>query len=41
VEACRAGPPGARVDALDEREALPVELDQRHAGDRFSILPTV
>jgi acylphosphatase len=41
VEACRAGPPGARVDALDEHEALPAELDQRHAGDRFSILPTV
>ena len=41
VEACRAGPPGARVDALDEREALPAELDQGHAGERFSVLPTV
>jgi len=41
VEACRAGPPGARVDALDEREALPADLDQRYAGEDFSVLPTL
>jgi acylphosphatase len=41
VDACRAGPPGARVDALDEREGSLADLMQRRPGERFSVLPTV
>lgn len=41
IEACRKGPWGARVDAIDQREATPDELKQRRAGEDFSVLPTV
>lgn len=40
VEACRRGPPGARVDALEEREADRKVLDLRHPRERFSVVPT-
>jgi acylphosphatase len=41
VDACRQGPPGARVDAIDEYAATPAALAQRRAGELFSVLPTV
>lgn len=40
VEACRRGPPGARVDGVDDREAAPDEL-ALGGGMRFAVLPTV
>ena len=40
VEAYRRGPPGARVDGLDEREGTPGELALR-GGAGFAVLPTV
>ena len=41
IEACRRGPPLARVDALDTHEAHLNDLGQRRAGEKFSLLPTV
>jgi acylphosphatase len=41
LDACRRGPPGAWVDALDEREGSLADLGQRRAGERFSVLSTV
>jgi acylphosphatase len=41
VEACRRGPPGARVDTIDELEAGGDVLAQRRAGELFSVLATV
>ena len=38
IEACRHGPPGARVDAIDQREAGPAELKLRRSGELFSVL---
>jgi acylphosphatase len=40
VEACRRGPPGARVAHIDERQARPEELSLRRAGEMFSVLTT-
>lgn len=40
IEACRRGPRGARVDALDDAEAGPDELTRRYPGEAFSMLPT-
>ena len=40
VQACRRGPPGARVDSVDEREATAEEL-ALGVGVRFAVLPTV
>ena len=39
IEACRRGPPGARVDAVDAREATDAELAAR-GHERFAVLPT-
>ena len=41
IEACRRGPPGARVDAVDELDAGPDLLRQRHPGEMFSVLATL
>ena len=38
IEACRQGPPGARVDAIDQRAADPSELALRRRGELFSVL---
>ena len=38
IEACRQGPPGARVNAIDQREADPSELALRRRGEQFSVL---
>jgi acylphosphatase len=40
TDACRRGPPGARVDSVDEREATEQEL-ALCGGVRFAVLPTV
>lgn len=38
IELCRNGPPGARVDAVDQREAGSADLALRRPGDFFSVL---
>ncbi len=40
IELCRRGPPGARVDRLDQREAGAADVALRRPGDLFSVLPT-
>jgi acylphosphatase len=40
VEACRTGPVGAYVEALDQREASPGEVRLRRADELFSVLST-
>jgi acylphosphatase len=40
IEACRRGPPGAQVDALDQREAGLQDVALRRRGEMFSVLPT-
>ena len=40
IEACRSGPPGARVDVLDHREARPDDVALRRRGELFSVLPS-
>lgn len=40
IEACRRGPRGARVDAVEEADASPDELGRRYPGEAFSMLPT-
>ena len=40
IEACRRGPRGAWVEAVDETEGSPDLLAQRHPGERFSVLRT-
>jgi acylphosphatase len=41
IEACRRGPPGAQVDALDQREGGLDDVALRRRGEMFSVLPTV
>jgi acylphosphatase len=41
IEACRQGPMGARVDALDQRQGTEDELAARRPGEVFSMLATV
>ena len=41
VEACRRGPPGARVDAIDQRDGSCADLALRRPGEMFSMLPSV
>jgi acylphosphatase len=38
IELCRNGPPGARVEAVDQREAGSADLALRRPGDLFSVL---
>jgi acylphosphatase len=38
VELCRDGPPGARVEAVDQREAGAIDLALRRPGELFSVL---
>jgi acylphosphatase len=40
IDACRHGPPGARVDDIMEREGSPAEMTVRRPGERFSVAPT-
>jgi acylphosphatase len=39
LEACREGPPGARVAAVNRQESLPEHMSLRRAGE-FLVLPT-
>ena len=38
IELCHDGPPGARVEAVDQREAGSDDLALRRPGDLFSVL---
>jgi acylphosphatase len=40
IEACRRGPPGARVDAVEETAATAALLAMRRPGELFSVLGT-
>jgi acylphosphatase len=40
LEACREGPPGAWVSAVEDGGGAPGVLAQRRRGERFSVLPT-
>jgi acylphosphatase len=40
TEACRRGPLGAHVDALDQRDGADSDLALRRAGELFSLLAT-
>jgi acylphosphatase len=41
VALCRRGPSSARVEAVQDEPANPDALNLRHAGERFSVLPTM
>jgi acylphosphatase len=41
IEACRQGPPGARIEAIDQRNADAGALALRRGGEDFSVLATV
>ncbi|WP_213772738.1 acylphosphatase [Bradyrhizobium sp. dw_78] len=41
VALCRRGPSSARVDDVTDEPAGPDSLNLRHAGEGFSVLPTV
>jgi acylphosphatase len=41
IAACRRGPVSARVETVQEEAADPDALKLRHAGERFSMLPTI
>jgi len=41
ITACNHGPPGSRVDGVDQRDGTAEELKLRRAGELFSMLPTV
>ena len=40
IEACRRGPRGGWVEAVDESEGTAKMLASRHPGERFSVLRT-
>ena len=40
IDACRRGPPAARVEAVDAKEGDMKLLEQRRPGERFSVLRT-
>ena len=41
IAACRRGPFGARVDAIDRTTAHAAGLKDRRPGQAFSVLPTI
>ena len=41
IAECGRGPSSARVDAVQEEEGNSDALNQRRAGERFSVLPTI
>ena len=41
IASCRRGPSSARVDDVAQESANPDALGLRHAGERFSVLPTI
>jgi acylphosphatase len=40
IEACRRGPPGAQVDAIDARAGDLADVALRRRAEMFSVLPT-
>ena len=40
IAKCQHGPPGSRVDGLDQRDGTAEELALVRHGDLFSVLPT-
>ena len=38
IELCRQGPPGARVEVVDQREGTAADLALRRRGESFSVL---
>lgn len=40
IDLCREGPPGARVDAVDQLDADSADLALRRGGELFSVLAT-
>ena len=40
IELCRRGPPGARVDAIDQCDGSAADLALRGAAESFSVLAT-
>ena len=41
IELCRDGPPGAHIDALDQRDGSAEDLALRRRGELFSVLTSV
>ena len=41
VALCRHGPPSARVESVTSETGSEEQLKLRHAGERFSVLPTI
>ena len=41
IAECRGGPPGARVDAIDQRDATSDEIALRRGDEIFSVLRSV
>ncbi|MGC1778866.1 MAG: acylphosphatase [Xanthobacteraceae bacterium] len=41
IDDCRSGPPGARIDFIDHREAAAGEVALRRGDELFSVLGTV
>jgi acylphosphatase len=41
IAQCRSGPPGARVDSVDQREAGPDDVALRRRDELFSMLGSV
>lgn len=41
IDLCRNGPPGARVEAIDQFEARSEDLALRRSGELFSVLASV
>jgi acylphosphatase len=41
IGACKVGPLGAQVDALDQRDGNDQDIALRRPGAKFSVLPTV
>jgi acylphosphatase len=41
IAACRKGPPGARVDGIEESDADPSDLKLRRPGEKFSQIATL
>jgi acylphosphatase len=41
IELCREGPPGARIDAVDQRDGDAAALSMRRASESFSVLGTL
>jgi acylphosphatase len=41
IDLCRAGPPGARVETIDQREAGAEDLALRRGGESFSVLASL